>query len=188
MPGALSIWRLDLAWGFRRCESQATITPADTRRGEISTVIDLFYQRYPEPPANLQIVKADIFDFALTLEPESLDGIFFDPYLSKDVLHDMQQLWGDVLPALVRSLRIGAHSCLILALPELRWPYYYYFDRIIVERHSYAAYRGTEHARRSRRCVHPMLRQNTIGILAKQTKSSKLQSIPAESRRRPRRQ
>jgi predicted methyltransferase len=109
-------------------------------------VIDLFYQRHPEPPPNLQIVKADIFDFALTLEPDSLDGIFFDPYLSKDVPYDMQQLWGDVLPALVRSLRIGgAFVPYFSPQPELRWPYYYYFDRIIVERHSYATYRGTEY-------------------------------------------
>ena len=139
-------------------------------------VIDLFYQRHPEPPPNLQIVKADIFDFALTLEPDSLDGIFFDPYLSKDVPYDMQQLWGDVLPALVRSLRIGGafvpyfspQAGIALAILLLFRP----------------NHRGTTllrnlprdrvHARRSGRCVHPMLRQDTIDILAQQTKSSKL--------------
>ena len=122
VPGALSIWRLDLAWGFRRCESQATITPPTHRRGEISTSHRPLLPAISEPPANLQIVKADIFDFALTLEPESLDGIFFDPYLSKDVPCDMQQLWGDVLPALVRSLRIGgAFVPYFSPKPELRY-------------------------------------------------------------------
>jgi hypothetical protein len=62
-------------------------------------VIDLFHERHPTPPSSLQIVKADIFDFAQTLAPESLDGIFFDPYLSKDVPYDMQQLRDEVLPA-----------------------------------------------------------------------------------------
>ena len=70
-------------------------------------VIDLFHERHPTPPSSLQIVKADIFDFAQTLAPESLDGIFFDPYLSKDVPYDMQQLRDEVLPAFVRALRVG---------------------------------------------------------------------------------
>jgi predicted methyltransferase len=109
-------------------------------------VIDLFNERNPSPPASLQIVKADIFDFARSLAPESLDGVFFDPYLSKDVPYDMQKLWSDVLPAFVRALRVGgAFVPYFSTKPELRWPYYYYFDRIIVERHSYAAYRKTEY-------------------------------------------
>ena len=152
-------------------------------------VIDLFYQRYPEPPANLQIVKADIFDFALTLEPESLDGIFFDPYLSKDVLHICSNSGAMFCLRLCVRCGLEAHSCLILAQAGIALAILLLFR---------PNHRGTTllrslprnraYARRSRRCVHPMLRQNTIGILAKQTKSSKLQSIPAESRRRPRRQ
>lgn len=109
-------------------------------------VIDLFNERNPFPPASLQTVKADIFDFALALEPESLDGIFFDPYLSKNIPYDMQKLWSEVLPAFVRALRIGgAFVPYFHTKPELRWPYYYYFDRVIVDRHPYAAYRGTEY-------------------------------------------
>jgi hypothetical protein len=74
-----------------------------------------------------------------------LGGIFFDLYLSKDLPYDMQQLRDEVLPAFVRALRVGgAFVPYFSPKPELRWTYYYYFDRIIVERHSYAAYRGTE--------------------------------------------
>jgi predicted methyltransferase len=122
----------------------------NTRRHSVvekyQKVINLFQERNPCPPESLRIIKADIFDFAGTLQPESLDGIFFDPYLSKEVPYDMQQLWDSVLPAFVRALRTGgAFVPYFHTKPDLRWPYYLYFDRVIVERHSYAAYKGTEY-------------------------------------------
>jgi len=126
-----------------------TTTVRHTVVEKYQRVIDLFRDRHPAPPANLQIVKADIFDFARNLAPDSLDGVFFDPYLSKSVPYNMEQLWSDVLPALVRALRVGgALVPCFTTKPELRWPYYYYFDRVIVERHAYAAYRATEYTPR----------------------------------------
>jgi predicted methyltransferase len=108
-------------------------------------VIDLFHERHPTPPSSLQIVKVDIFDFAQTLAPESLDGIFFDPYLSKDVRMTCSNYGTRFCPRFVRALRVGG-AFVPYFQPQARaaLAYNYYFDRIIVERHSYAAYRGTE--------------------------------------------
>jgi predicted methyltransferase len=109
-------------------------------------VIDLFYARHPRPPSTLEVVKADIFEYAFRLEPESLDGIFFDPYLSSKVSYDPRELWHEVMPRLVRSLRVGGAFVPYFATkPELRSPYYQFFDRVIVERHPYVAYSGTEY-------------------------------------------
>src|SRR6185436_14797776 len=44
-------------------------------------VIDLFKDRHPNLPNTLEIVEADFFDYMHGLEPASLDGIFFDPFL-----------------------------------------------------------------------------------------------------------
>jgi len=109
-------------------------------------VIDLFQERNPSPPATLAIVKADIFDYADCLEPDSLDGIFFDPYLSTNVGYDLNVLWNSVLPRMVRALRVGGALVPYFATkPELRWPYYLFFDRVLVERYTYVAYAETEY-------------------------------------------
>ena len=111
------------------------------------TVIDLFSERNPSPPAALTIVKSDIFEYAYELAPNSLDGIFFDPYLSTKVAYDLDELWNAVVPRLVRALRAGGGFVPYFTVkPELRWPYYYFFDRVMVERHTYVTYPGTEYA------------------------------------------
>jgi predicted methyltransferase len=123
---------------------------SNTRRHTVvekyRAVIDLFHQNHPSIPETLQFVNMDIFEFVYTLEPESLDGIFFDPFFSRETPYDAQELWRGVLPRLARALRMGGAFVPYFATkPELRWPYYCYFDRAIVERHPYAAYPGTEY-------------------------------------------
>ena len=107
-------------------------------------VIDFFRQRHPALPPTLDIVHADLFEYAYRLEPESLDGIFFDPFLIKPDADDYDKLWMSVLPRFVASLRVGgAMMPFFMTRPELRSPFCYYFDRIIVERHRYETYPGT---------------------------------------------
>src|SRR5678815_553189 len=43
-------------------------------------VIELFRERNPSLPPALEIIHADFFEYIHEIEPDSLDGIFFDPY------------------------------------------------------------------------------------------------------------
>jgi predicted methyltransferase len=109
-------------------------------------VIDLFRENNPSAPATLDVVNADIFEFAYELEPESLDGVFFDPFFSTGIAYDADELWNQVLPRLVDAIRPGGAFVPYFATkPELRSPYYLYFDRVVVERVRYTAYPGTEY-------------------------------------------
>ena len=122
----------------------------NTRRHRVvekyQRVIDIFNERHSAAPATLEIVKADIFEYVYDLAPNSVDGIFFDPYLSTNVSYDLNVLWNEVLPRLVSALRTGGALVPYFAIkPELRWPYYLFFDRVVVERHAYVTYAGTEY-------------------------------------------
>ena len=108
-------------------------------------VIELFRQRHPELPETLEIVEADFFDYAERLAPESLDGIFFDPWLPREIATD-EALWRRVMPLVVRALRPGgAFVPFFTTRPELKWPFYEHFDRIVVEKRRFAAYPTTEY-------------------------------------------
>lgn len=108
-------------------------------------VIELFRERHPALPPGLEIVQADFFDHVRTLAPESLDGVFFDPYLPLDVAND-PAVWNDVMPLTVRALRRGGVfiPC-FSSRPILRWQFVPFFDRVIVERRSFRAYPSTEY-------------------------------------------
>lgn len=95
-----------------------------------------------------------------------MDGILFDPFFSTEVPYNAQELWRSVLPGLIHALRIGgAFMPYFAAKPELRWPYYLYFNRVIVERHPYAAYSETEYTpEKSGGRVHPVLCQDWLGV------------------------
>lgn len=108
-------------------------------------VIDLFRQRHAELPAALEIVEADFFDYVELLEPSSLDGIFFDPWLPRDLAND-EALWRRVMPSAVRALRPGgAFVPFFTTRPELKWPFYEFFDRVVVEKRPFLAYPTTEY-------------------------------------------
>lgn len=108
-------------------------------------VIDIFHERYPSPPSTLQVVNADFFEFVHGLEPESLDGIFFDPYLPPEMCND-ETLWNEVVPLMVRALRNGGALVPFFTLrPILVWQFVPFFSRVVVERRPYVAYPTTDY-------------------------------------------
>ncbi|KIO50146.1 class I SAM-dependent methyltransferase [Nitrosospira sp. NpAV] len=112
-------------------------------------VIELFRERNPSPPSTLEIVHADFFEYIQRMEPESLDGIFFDPYLVPVSLWDDEALWMEVMPAVTRALRRGGVFIPCFSTrPVLRWQFVHHFDRIIVERRSYASYETTDYVKK----------------------------------------
>ena len=106
-------------------------------------VIDLFYERHPAPPPALEVRHADFFKLVSKLEPSSLDGIFFDPYIPFEMRND-DALWDEVMPLIIRTLRPGGVflPC-FTTRPVLN--FISYFDRVIVERRSFTAYPTTEY-------------------------------------------
>lgn len=112
-------------------------------------VIELFRERNPSPPPALEIVHADFFEYIQRIEPESLDGIFFDPYLVPVSLWDDEALWMEVMPAVMRALRRGGVFIPCFSTrPVLRWQFVHHFDRIVVERRSYASYETTDYVKK----------------------------------------
>jgi spermidine synthase len=108
-------------------------------------VIQLFKERHPNLPDTLEIVEADFFDYVQVLEPSSLDGIFFDPWLPRE-LADNEDLWQRVMPLVIRALKPGgAFIPFFTTRPELKWPFYQFFDQIIVEKRAFTAYSTTEY-------------------------------------------
>ena len=108
-------------------------------------VTELFYQRHPHPPAALEVVHADIFEYAQTLAAASFDGIFFDPALPGS-LWDDQALWDAFVPVLLRALRPGgAFIPFFSTVPILRKQYLRFFDRVIIERRAFTAYPTTHY-------------------------------------------
>lgn len=109
-------------------------------------VVRLFHERNPSPPQALEIVPADFFEHIHRIEPESFDGIFFDPYLVPVSLWDDETLWAELMPVVVRTLRPGGVFIPCFSTrPVLRWQFVRHFDRIVVERRSYAAYATTDY-------------------------------------------
>lgn len=108
-------------------------------------VIDLFRARNPNPPDTLEIVEADFFEYVELLEPSSLDGIFFDPWLPREVATDAG-LWRRVMPLVIAALKPGGAFIPFFATrPELKWPFYDFFNRVIVHKRAFVAYSTTEY-------------------------------------------
>ena len=106
-------------------------------------VIELFQERHPAPPAPLEIVCADFFDYVRDLPAASFDGIFFDPALP-DALWEDQELWDEVMPSMVRSLRPGGVFIPVFStIPVLKKQHVRFFDRVVVERRPFRAYATT---------------------------------------------
>lgn len=119
-------------------------------------VIELFRQENADAPTNLKIIHSDFFDYVDRLQPQSFDGIFFDPELPKALFEDAARV-NDFMPKLVRALRPGggfvpmfsiggdvpdAATC--TASPSImldRW--LRFFDRVTIERQPFTAYTDT---------------------------------------------
>lgn len=161
---AMQAWETDLMWrsadllctfgseflevGLGLGISALRIAGAPTTRRHVVVekypqVVELFRQRHPDVPQSLEIVEADIVDHVRTLEPDSLDGVFFDPYFPPEMLAD-RALWGRLVPALRRAIRPGgALVPFATTKARLRWQFEPYFDRVILERRRFRAYDGT---------------------------------------------
>ena len=108
-------------------------------------VIQLFRARHPDLPPALEIVEADFFEYVRQLPPSSIDGIFFDPWLPPELAKD-EELWRWVMPLVVRALKPGgAFIPFFTTRPELKWPFYHFFERVIVEKRAFTAYSTTEY-------------------------------------------
>lgn len=106
-------------------------------------VIELFRERHPELPSSLEIVEADILDHVEGLEPDRLDGIFFDPYFPPEMLADVA-MWEALVPAMRRAIRPGgALVPFATTKTSLRWQFEPYFDRVVLEKRRFRAYDGT---------------------------------------------
>jgi spermidine synthase len=106
-------------------------------------VIRLHRERCAEWPPSLDIVRADFFEYVRGVEPESLDGIFFDPALPEPLWSD-GTFWDEMLPPMVRALRPGgALVPFFSTVPVLRWQYVPYFERVIVLPRTFSAYADT---------------------------------------------
>ena len=141
---------LEVGLGLGFSSLRIAANPATRRHVVIEKyqrVIDLFRERHPSPPPALEIVQADFFEHVHTLEPASLDGIFFDPWLGSTPLPNADALWGEVVPLMVRALRPGGAVVPFFTMqPTLRPQFAPHFDRVIVERRAFTAYPDTGYA------------------------------------------
>lgn len=108
-------------------------------------VIQLFRDRHPVLPTTLEIVHADFREYVRKLEPESVDGIFFDPHAPHDQ-RGTDALWAGVVQSVVRVLRVGGAVIPFFSeRPELHERFTPAFRRVIVERRSFCAYPETNY-------------------------------------------
>lgn len=121
-------------------------------------VIDLFRSGHPVVPDNLEIVHSDFFDFIETFPESSLDGVFFDPELPRDLFED-KGFVEFFMSKIIAALRPGgtfvpmfsvagqvpdAATC--TASPGVMLERYMrFFSRAVVERHPYTAYGDTRY-------------------------------------------
>jgi spermidine synthase len=106
-------------------------------------VIRLFQERCPDPPPTLRIVHGDFFDVIAGVEPESLDGIFFDPALPLSVWED-EAFSARHMPVIASRIAPGGVFIPFFATqPVIRWQYVDHFDSVYVVRRPYHAYEDT---------------------------------------------
>ena len=108
-------------------------------------VIELFMERHPALPSTLEIVEHDFFDYVVDLHPSTFDGIFFDPWIPRAIALD-EAMWDRIVPLMIRALRPGGVFVpFFTTRPELKWPFYRFFDRVEVIRRPFTAYSTTEY-------------------------------------------
>jgi len=123
---------------------------SDTKRHTVvekyQQVIDLFLENHSDPLLEaLNIVQADIFDYVQTMEPNSLDGIFFDPEFAPGMLDD-RELMGEFIPQLLRGLRPGGVFIPFFSVkPVLIDRYIRFFNKIVVIKVPFQTYENTNY-------------------------------------------
>ena len=105
-------------------------------------VIDLFTERAGDL-GPLEIVCDDFFEYVERLPDESVDGILFDPYLSKELWEDLE--WRrSALEGCRRVLRTGgAFVPYFSTSPKFKEEYAQTFPRMVMETARYEAYPTT---------------------------------------------
>ncbi|MBA2717458.1 MAG: class I SAM-dependent methyltransferase [Propionibacteriales bacterium] len=135
-----------LGFGFSALE----IARADSTRTHrviepYREVINAFHAAHPVPPDNLEIVHADFFNYLAKLEPDAIDGIFFDPALPPSMWDD-EPFWMEMIPHFARVVRPGGGVMpFFTSSPKLRARFARAFDRIVIERHAFTAYDHTNY-------------------------------------------
>jgi spermidine synthase len=130
--------------------SAGGISAASTTRRHVviekyRRVIDLFLEHHQDPPASMEIVEADVFDWVKTADSDQFDGILFDPSLPVEVWNDVG-LWNETVPHLRRLLRpAGVFIPFFNTAPALREQYVDHFDVAVVVKMPYAPYAGTRY-------------------------------------------
>jgi spermidine synthase len=108
-------------------------------------VIGLFREHNPSPPPALHIVQADAFQYFAEIPRGTLDGIFFDPFMPA-ALENKKAVWDAFMPLVLGALRPGgAFIPFFTTEPILKWPFFHYFEHIVVEKHPYVTYPGTNY-------------------------------------------
>jgi predicted methyltransferase len=146
---------LGLGLSALRIASRPT-TRSHTVVEKYDKVIDLFRSGQPVLPDNLDIVHTDFFDFIETLPESSLDGVFFDPELPRDLFEDksfvdhfMSRITAALRPrgAFVPMFSVAGQvpdAATCTAPPGMMLERYMrFFNRVVIERHPYTAYGDT---------------------------------------------
>jgi spermidine synthase len=106
-------------------------------------VIQMFRTRCPNPPRALRIVLGDFFDWIRAVEPESLDGIFFDPALPRSRWDDAK-FWDERVPWMRRAIRRGGALVPFFSTrPVLRKQFLRHFEEVRCFPRPFTAYRNT---------------------------------------------
>jgi predicted methyltransferase len=109
-------------------------------------VIDLFHINHGSAilPDTTKIVHADIFDFISQIEPNSLDGIFYDPYFPVVDMYEDPVVLEKLLPGLFAALRSGGALMPFPSLrPLLKEKYFAFASKFIVLRYPFETYQNT---------------------------------------------
>jgi spermidine synthase len=106
-------------------------------------VIRTFRGRCPHPPGALRIVHGDFFHWIRTVEPDSLDGIFFDPALPRR-LWDDTKFWDEHVTWMRRAIRRGGALVPFFSTrPVLRKQFLRHFAEVRCFPRPFKAYRNT---------------------------------------------
>ncbi|MFG2134817.1 class I SAM-dependent methyltransferase [Streptomyces sp. NPDC048751] len=109
-------------------------------------VIQDFKKSAPDLPDNLDIVRADFFEYIEKIPSGSIDGIMLDPWLPKDMRDDAD--WWDTLmrEQITRVLAPGGRfMSFFVTEPKIEPRWEPYFDEVLIERHAYDSYATTSY-------------------------------------------
>ncbi|SNY53572.1 class I SAM-dependent methyltransferase [Paractinoplanes atraurantiacus] len=104
-------------------------------------VIEQFEQKHPDRPANLEIVRADFFEYIESVPTGTVDGLMLDPWLPR-AMRDDAAWWDNLMRTqITRILRPGGFfMSFFVTEPKIEPRWEPYFDEVLIERRPYAGY------------------------------------------------